>query len=423
MLHMPMLHTFCGDDLWQLSVASVTGKSHAATGLPNQDGFQVRSVDGGRVLAIAVSDGAGTAKLSAEGSRVTARAMAEALAALGSELREGKLEDGEVRRLINEGIERVRAELLSTGHPLNLYHCTFVGAVLTETQSYVCQIGDSAALVTRFAELGDEPGAALDFFPDGHALLLVGERGQYANETHFITEAGWASQVQLILLEGHHDAVFLMTDGAMDVVVTKGKIFRGFLSNLVAKLLDMPSEAGRNELLASWLADPRTHRITGDDKTMVVALRASATALAGRRFIADEPEPGAPPPRPILVEARPTDEPLPPPRARDAVALNGPPGGKAVVGGHSMILIAGWLVAAWAFGLIVGLLLARALWMPEAGGSVSGKPPVADPHARPEKAPGIAGPPYTKAPSAKPPATAPRAEQTRPAAPESAASA
>lgn len=264
---------------WLLSAASVRGKSHIDADVPNQDSVHVEASEAGDVVCAVVSDGAGSAPRSGEGSAVTARHIAACMRDFGMS-RLGKRTTAEdVRLAVERSIEEVRETLSSEGAPLSLFHSTCVVWLSLPTVAYVAQIGDSIAISTCFQVAG-EAGNEVDFFPEGLHTLHQADRGEYANETHFLTECDWRSHLRVAEVDSSADAILLMTDGAMDVALVRGRVFRGFLSNLVGKLLTLDERSARDQSVGAWLSAPQTYPLTGDDKTLFVAVRSSRLAWA-----------------------------------------------------------------------------------------------------------------------------------------------
>lgn len=295
---------------WQLTAASVTGRAHEKAGTPNQDSVEVLEDAEAQAIAAVVSDGAGSAPRSKEGSQATARTMAAALLLLA---RSRRLADMDAQHMHDWGLaslERLRQELRLLGDPLAQFHCTFVGMVLAPTGRWLLQLGDSAALVSRSEPGGDEGRV---WFPAEATRLHAGSRGTYANETHFVTDADWSLHLTVERLAPDADAVLLMSDGAMDVAMSQGRVFSGFLPIVARSLYDTPERSERDGALASWLAHPQTYRNTGDDKTLVVALRQAASS------------PRVPAPQVLLPAVRaPRGAPLPP-AARESVSVTALP--------------------------------------------------------------------------------------------------
>jgi hypothetical protein len=257
---------------WQLSFASVRGKAHVDNNLPNQDSVYVSSNDSGNVICAVVSDGAGTAKRSGEGSTLAAKFIAERMCQIGAQLASTTDLTHFVRQEMESTINLARQKIDPTGQQLRDFHCTMVAWLFTPVGAFIAQIGDSVALTTRFATVEDEGVHKVDFFPESGTHLHEVERGEYANETHFITEADWKKHLRISQLPQDVDAVVLMTDGAMDIAMLRGQVFRGFLSNLLGKLITTPEIQARHKTIDSWLDDKQTYGVTGDDKTIFTAI-------------------------------------------------------------------------------------------------------------------------------------------------------
>lgn len=276
-----MLQGNVSENLWLLSEASVQGKGHVDANLPNQDAVSVCTSDDGHIVAAVVSDGAGTARKSQHGSRMAADFLSRSLLLIGEDIRTNQLSKNEItQRLIGE-IDQLRNKLDPAGGSLRDYHCTLVGCLIMPGCGFICQIGDSIALATRFAIVGSDSSSSVDYFPDNGTHWYEVERGEYANETHFLTESDWRKHLRVSPIPDDVDAVVMMTDGAMDVATTKGKVFRGFLSNLIGRIIATSPRAERQKIIGDWLADHQTHRLTGDDKTIFTAIRKSCGNLSG----------------------------------------------------------------------------------------------------------------------------------------------
>lgn len=276
-----MLQGKVSENQWLLSEASVQGKGHVDANLPNQDAVSIRTSDDGHIVAAVVSDGAGTASKSQHGSRMAADFMSRSLLLIGEDIRINQLSINQItERLIGE-IDQLRNELDPAGGALRDYHCTLVGCLIMPGFGFICQIGDSIALATRFVIVGSGSSSSVDYFPDDRTHWYEVERGEYANETHFLTESDWRKHLRVSPIPDDVDAVVMMTDGAMDVATTKGKVFRGFLSNLIGRIIATSPRAERQKIIGDWLADHQTHRVTGDDKTIFTAIRKPCEKLSG----------------------------------------------------------------------------------------------------------------------------------------------
>jgi serine/threonine protein phosphatase PrpC len=272
--------------VWQISSASVRGKSHLSAGLENQDSIHVDCDDSNEHWCAVVSDGAGTARRSGEGARLTTRLISQHMLVAAASWQRREPSAAEVTQAFGAAVELVRANLTSMSNELTDFNCTMVAWLATPCSAFVAQIGDSIAISTQFRVPTD--GSALDFFPPHDSRLYVPDRGEYANETRFLTETDWRDHLRIQRVPEGTDAILLMSDGTMDVVLQGGKVFRGFLSNLVAKLLCETSPSRRDDTIHAWLSDRQTNAVTADDKTLFVAVRNARLGLAGHAFFCGE---------------------------------------------------------------------------------------------------------------------------------------
>ena len=245
---------------WRVFGASVTGKAHLDKDIPCQDAHAHAVVNG--VLVAIVCDGAGSARLSDQGAQFVAMQTVQALA--------GRLEQGATVQDLHNGalagaLAQIRAALDDIARAANAtlddYASTVVGVVMGADQGF-------------FFHLGDGLGVAQ--LPDGGELISLPANGEYANETYFISGERWREQLRLLAIPQAARGVVLMSDGCMPFAMSKNNaaLYAPFMDAVQGYLRTVGSIELGNEALASTLADPRTHQITGDDKTLLLALRA-----------------------------------------------------------------------------------------------------------------------------------------------------
>jgi hypothetical protein len=106
-------------------------------------------------------------------------------------------------------------------------------------------------------------------------VVSLPENGEYANETYFVTGAEWREHLRVVAVPAS-TRIALMSDGAGSFVMAKGNggLFRPFVDPVEKFLLGVEDPAAADAALAATLDDPRTHGITGDDKALLLALRA-----------------------------------------------------------------------------------------------------------------------------------------------------
>jgi len=248
---------------WRVFAASAIGKSHIDAGTPCQDAFARQVVDD--TLLAVVCDGAGSQPLSHVGAEAVSRLVVADLAgrvAAGEDLL-GQSPEAFLAS-IGDIVAAARALLLTeataAGVELGSYACTLVGAIAAGDRGYFFHVGDGQCVA--------QPQA-----PDQAEIMSLPENGEYANETYFVTGEEWRTHLRVTQITLPVRAVALMSDGAAPFVLSKGyaSLYRPFMDP-VEHFLASATEADGCAALAGTLEDPRTYGITGDDKTLLIAL-------------------------------------------------------------------------------------------------------------------------------------------------------
>ncbi|MFC1466299.1 MAG: PP2C family serine/threonine-protein phosphatase [Candidatus Brachytrichaceae bacterium NZ_4S206] len=245
---------------WRVVGACVRGTSHERTDTPCQDAWDHRVLEGGCVVAVA--DGAGSARLSHKGATLAVRWACEVLA---DALRAEVADPAEWRACVGEAFalarRRLEEEAKIKALPLHELACTLTCVVCAERLTAVGQVGDGLVV----AQWTDD--ASLE-------SLIVPQRGEYANETVFLTqplEGHAAPSVQVF--ERVARGLTVITDGLLRLATHVREeyrphpaFFRPFLD--LATRPDVPIEEA-NRQIAEFLASPRVCERTNDDKTLV----------------------------------------------------------------------------------------------------------------------------------------------------------
>ncbi len=242
---------------WTVTAASQAGTSHLRHGEPCADRFAMRAEAG--VLVMAVADGAGSARFGADGAEQAAgRAVELACRALADAPPDETL----LRAVFQATLDELLA-WIGDRRPAD-FNATLLLAVMTDATLAIGNIGDGWAVVRNR--------------DGGLSALAVPDRGEYVNETFFLTTAGSVEQaVCAVVPSADLDAVALMTDGAawfsidLDARVPSAALF----GKLFAFAAD-PSQpaAGKSEELARFLGSELVTRKTDDDTTLMLAVRA-----------------------------------------------------------------------------------------------------------------------------------------------------
>lgn len=249
--------------LYATAQAVVTGSEHLRTAIGCQDAAALRHQDSGELL-IAISDGAGSAQHPEVGARLAVETAIAYLAAQPTP---------DATALVEHVQAALRAEAARLEVPLAALSCTLLVAKLAPDQAFFAQLGDGA-IVTRA-----DAAAPLN-------LVFPPHKGEHANETRFVTASDATTHVQSTTTPAP-SALAMLTDGlerqALDLA--SGTPFAPFFAPFFAALAELsplapldsaPLEAAEQDLcaeLAAFLASPRVAEATGDDVTLVLALR------------------------------------------------------------------------------------------------------------------------------------------------------
>jgi hypothetical protein len=231
--------------VWRAVAASVAGAGHRARGIGCEDASRVEVLADGTLL-IAVADGAGSAPRADEGST---RAVEAAMVALRA---------GVPLEAVVEGA-RSALEPVASGERLGDRATTLlvVRARADGATIETAQVGDGAVVLRR--------GDALE-------VVAADAKGEYLNETCFLTSDGWRDALRVETVDGEGvDAVAVMTDGlqllAFDMAtgMPHGPFFAPFFAFV----------AGDGEVakLEAFLGSDRVGERTDDDVTLAVAAR------------------------------------------------------------------------------------------------------------------------------------------------------
>ncbi|MDD9662099.1 PP2C family serine/threonine-protein phosphatase [Klebsiella pasteurii] len=239
---------------WRVYASSVIGSSHRQNNLPCQDAFCYRNL-GDRLVAV-VCDGAGSAAYGEQGAALVSRELVEGLVkftAVPDENQLSTLVESVRKTILSQAQERER----SAGD----FACTVVAAWLGESASVMLHIGDGVA--------------ALHIDADEHFSLP--ENGEYANQTWFLTSHDWRDHLRISQFAGRATQLVMMSDGVQPFALNRrgDALFSPFMDP-VLRYLQQVSEAKGSEAICATLDDPRSWAITGDDKTLLVALRHEA---------------------------------------------------------------------------------------------------------------------------------------------------
>jgi hypothetical protein len=302
-------------------------------------------------VALAASDGAGTAKRSEIGADFVAREFAKCLIRLSEEC-DRRAPGAWVSDTVIQDIVALRSRLREAAgsDDISDFHCTLTAALIGPTGGVTVHLGDGAI----FGGAADSRvGEVIDLSRD--LFVSAPQNGEYANETVFVTERDWVKHLRIQPVAAV-DWLMLGTDGGMALaMVGDSQPKSGFVVPVIRALLQEPGFPARCEALERILDDQQADRLTNDDKTLIAAIRSQyrdVTGEFGQVTMQGATTAPAAPPRmpPLAAQFAPT------PMRQGAPAIAGFPGTNAELGRHGL---AGRQsrVKAWLLGSIAGLLL------------------------------------------------------------------
>ena len=255
---------------WQVAAAAVRGIGHVQSNQPCQDAVRYRTY---RVLgappdalAVAVADGAGSAPYSAVGAFLAATASVDRITArlhdnpngTGKDVLERILLESMwvARQRITEAAERQRRNIHD-------YATTLLLAIQAGGTLAAAQIGDGAIVASD----GDS----------GYQCITRSDRGEYANETNFITRRDALTVCQLeVMTDLYPQHIAMFTDGIQKValdyrngVAPHAPFFRSTFDWLGQQTDEIQAYTGLRQFLQSRRIRERTY----DDVTLLLARR------------------------------------------------------------------------------------------------------------------------------------------------------
>jgi hypothetical protein len=250
---------------WKVAGVSVVGFSHEAAGVPCQDAHATSVLPGGWFVG-AVCDGAGTAARSSEGARLVADGVVAHISSQLNAYESGsQLTEALVKEWVQGAVEEVRVHLrrLTEGKSDSIaeFHATLVGVIAGTGGGIFFHVGDGAALATTSTDFSE-------------SVVSQPENGEYANETYFVTQDEWQQHLRTVTFGPKFNLVALMSDGVMPFALApeaSGASVPFF--DPLSRYLTVHERQESERELAALLRRDAIRRITGDDKTLLWALR------------------------------------------------------------------------------------------------------------------------------------------------------
>ena len=248
--------------MWKTATKSVRGSAHHLNGLPCQDSSDYIVL--ADVLICALSDGAGSARLSDIGSKII---VEESLLFFRNYFNDVEAPERALRDLGQEQggwlIENIRKRIVRTALEHNESEQEFAGtllvAVVGSKKTVFYQVGDGAWCACKSGVLG---------------AVTWPEQGEFVGQTVFVTSSAALKSIQCAFIEGSVDYIIGITDGlerlSLDI---QGQVPHvGFWNPLVSELRQSNLVEDFISKLEIFLSSPRVCERTDDDKSVALIL-------------------------------------------------------------------------------------------------------------------------------------------------------
>lgn len=263
---------------WKAIVRSAIGTSHQQRQLPCQDYGSVRAssqdcLSNDLIMGV-VTDGAGSVQYADIGAKLAVKIALGYLANLEKWLRQPQHSSwpsltqapsqAQARKLFTQMGTRVISALekqaATSGYSADDLACTLLAFVATPHWIAAAQIGDGFMVVRSQGE--------------AYQLLFRPDKGEFANQTTFITSANALEEMQVQVLSGHQTFICVATDALERIAIRMSDWtpFPPFFKPLEEYLQEIRDPEQEDAYLVSFLESERLNQRTDDDKTLLLCL-------------------------------------------------------------------------------------------------------------------------------------------------------
>lgn len=247
---------------WRAIARSSIGTSHKKRQLPCQDYGQYIIADD--VVIGAVSDGAGSAKYADEGAELAVKTALSSIEQwLRSQTELKPVSEEQARDLFSQILENVilalKAAAASRGYSWNDLACTLLIFIATPDWITAMQVGDGFILVGLQGE---------------YQLLFQPSKGEFINETAFVTAPNALDEMQVCVRVGSQEFICVATDGLEKVAIQirDWVPFTPFFQPLADYMRTTSDPEQEDEYILDFLDSARLNLRTDDDKTLLLCL-------------------------------------------------------------------------------------------------------------------------------------------------------
>ena len=254
---------------WRAIARSSIGTSHQKQDMPCQDYGGCKIFND--VIVGAVADGAGSAKYSDIGAKLAVKTALEYLTKVEEwqkkpkyfwQLTEKPFSEEEAKELFANTVKKVvtalQEQAVSDGYSVDDLACTLLVVVATRDWVAAMQIGDGF-IVVRFEQ-------------ENPQLLFPPDKGEFINETTFVTSANALDAMRVCVRAGEQEFIWAATDGLERVAIRMSDWtpFAPFFKPLEEYLREISDPEQEDEYLMSFLDSDRLNTRTDDDKTLLL---------------------------------------------------------------------------------------------------------------------------------------------------------
>jgi serine/threonine protein phosphatase PrpC len=251
---------------WKAIARYATGTSHQEQKIPCQDCGLYRIFND--VIVGAVADGAGSAKYSHIGSELAIKTVIKCFAEI-NELPDkqgfsqplSEMEAKEVfTKFVKEVITALNKQATNKGYSVQDLACTLLVFIATSEWIAVMQIGDGF-MVVRSQD-------------SEYQLLFEPDKGEFFNETTFVTSANALEEMQVQVISGKKEFICASTDGLEKVAIrlSDWKPHAPFFKPLEEYLRETDKPEDDEKYVIDFLNSERLNSRTDDDKTLLLCL-------------------------------------------------------------------------------------------------------------------------------------------------------
>jgi serine/threonine protein phosphatase PrpC len=253
--------------IWKAIARSQIGTSHIKQQISCQD-YSDYCIFNNLILG-AVADGAGSAKFADIGAKLAVKTVLSYLCEYQVnkpywQERSRPRSEQPIREMFTQGVKRVvyalQEEARHNDYSFQDLACTLLVFVATPYWIAAMQIGDG------FIVICPQQG--------NYQLLFPPDKGEFANETTFVTSASALSEMQICVQPGKQEFICASTDGLERVAIQirDWAPFPPFFNPLQEYLNEIDSPETEDEYIQTFLESERLNHYTNDDKTLLLCL-------------------------------------------------------------------------------------------------------------------------------------------------------